>query len=285
MDACQTPGMRPSSLTMNMRSVITVILVLACIGLAGVLIFTQKEHVTKQAEATERITALSNNVFQTTVDLDQERQVNVKIREELEMRRGQVSGLSNRLSETTTVLSQTEQSLKQTEESLKTTQAEVAKRESRIGELESQNQALDRRALDLSTAITNLTAEIEQTTAKLAASEGDKAFLEKELQRLIAEKTELEKQFNDIAVLRAQVAKLKEELNVSRRLEWIRQGLFTRAEQKGAEQLIQKEPLGSRPARPPVYELNVEVGADGTVRVIPPSTNSPATSSPPATVP
>ncbi len=49
----------------------------------------------------------------------------------------------------------------------------------------------------------------------------------------MAEKAELERQFNDLAVLRAQVSKLKEELSVARRLEWIRQGLFASTEQRG----------------------------------------------------
>ena len=159
----------------------------------------------------------------------------------------------------------------------------MARRDAKIADLESQNQALDQRALDLSTAITNLTSQIDDTKQKLAASEGDKAFLEKELERLIAEKAELERQFNDLAVLRAQVSKLKEELSISRRLEWIRQGLFARAEQKGAEQLMQKPSPPTNPAaKTPAYDLNVEVNADGSVKIIPPLANKPAdTNSPP----
>jgi hypothetical protein len=78
-------------------------------------------------------------------------------------------------------------------------------------------------------------------------------------------------------VLRAQVAKLKEELNVSRRLEWIRKGLFPAGEQKGASLLIQGANAPKKPAKPEGnYDLNVEVSADGSVKVIPPLTNAPA---------
>ena len=84
-------------------------------------------------------------------------------------------------------------------------------------------------------------------------------------QRLIAEKAELERQFNDLTVLRAQVAKLKQAMNIARRLEWIRQGLFASSEQKGAQKLMQG--LGASPSQTkaarPAYDLNVEVGADG----------------------
>src|SRR5207253_5788667 len=100
-------------------------------------------------------------------------------------------------------------------------------------------QALDKQAIDLSASITNLTLQIADTQKRLDASEGDKAFLEKELKRLMAEKAELERQFNDLTVLRAQVSKLKEELSIARRLEWIRQGLFASTEQKGAQKLMQ----------------------------------------------
>jgi len=89
--------------------------------------------------------------------------------------------------------------------------------------------------LDLNAAITNLNTQILETQRKLTASEGDKAFLEKELKRLMGEKAELERQFNDLKVLRAQVAKLKEELTIARRLDWIRRGLFTSSVQRWKE--------------------------------------------------
>ena len=134
----------------------------------------------------------------------------------------------------------------------------------------------------MSTAITNLTTQIEETQRKLATSEGEKGFLEKELKRLMAEKAELERQFNDLAVLRAQVSKLKEELSVARRLQWIRQGLFAGDDQKGAQKLMQSSAPAQSKAPKPSYDLNVEVSADGSVKVIPPLTNRPAATNPPA---
>jgi hypothetical protein len=93
-----------------------------------------------------------------------------------------------------------------------------------------------------------------------------------------------------LKVLRTQVAKLKEDLSISRRLAWIREGIFARDEQKGAQQLMQKSPpaFGSNSTplvaaapkpKPGNYDLNVEVNSDGTVRVIPP-TNAVPTNAP-----
>jgi len=92
----------------------------------------------------------------------------------------------------------------------------------------------------------------------------------------MAEKAELERQFNDLAVLRAQVRKLKSELSISKRLEWIRQGLFATGEEKGGQVLTQMHNTSSNAKPAYSYDLNVEVSADGTVKVIPPLTNAPA---------
>ena len=173
-------------------------------------------------------------------------------------------------------LTQTAASLAKTETTLQATEAEVKKRDAKIAELESTNQQLDKQAADLSASITNLNNKITETQRKLTAAEGDKAFLQKELERLIAEKTELEKQFNDLAVLRQQVKHLKEELSIARRIEWIRQGLFGAGETKGAQQLVQNlgAPLSKTKTN---YDLNVEINADGSVKVIVPlqNTNAP----------
>ena len=72
--------------------------------------------------------------------------------------------------------------------------------------------------------------------------------------------------------IEAQVAKVKEEMNISRRLAWQRKGLM--ADQKGAEQLLQKNAAYSAPPKQPQYDLNAEVSSDGSYRILPPQTNS-----------
>ena len=71
------------------------------------------------------------------------------------------------------------------------------------------DEALDARAADLSVAIGGLTSQIEETQQQLAMAEGDKALLQTELKRLMAEKAELERQLNDVTVLKAQISKLR----------------------------------------------------------------------------
>jgi chromosome segregation ATPase len=266
----------------NRIGVIVLVLVLVCAGLGIALIAIKKQAGEQLHELAEKNGALSNSWATTHDELDQQTQTNALLRGDLERQQKAFDALTNTYTQVLGTLSQASNSLTTTEAALKTSQEETAKRDAKIADLEAQNQALDKRAVDLSTAITNLTTQIEETKHKLATSEGEKGFLEKELKRLMAEKAELERQFNDLTVLRAQVSKLKEELSVARRLEWIRQGLFATTEERGAQKLMQGPAASQVKAPKPTYDLNVEVSADGSVKVIPPLTNRPAATNPPA---
>src|SRR6185503_9825360 len=135
--------------------------------------------------------------------------------------------------------------------------AEIEKKDAQINQLTSQTNQLTLKMDDLTGAIDKLGKQIADTERRLAASEGDREFLLTELKRLQVEKAELERQFNDLSVLRAQVSKLKEELTVARRLEWLRMGIYGMGDKKGAEKLMQ----GAKPPPPRTntFDLNVEV--------------------------
>ena len=252
-----------------------IVLVVICLGLVIALVAIKKQAMEEHRTDTGTIVTLSNDLRETSSKLDEQRQVTVMLEKDLDTQRKSYGELSNNLTQVSGTLTKTEATLKATEE-------EVRKRDSRIADLETQNQMLDKQAADLSLEITNLTTKITETQRRLAASEGDRALLEKELKHLLAEKTELERQFNDLTILRAQVSKLKEEMVVARRTEWMRQGLYATSEQKGAQKLMQGVAAPQTKAAPkPSYDLNVEVSADGSVKVIPP-TNAPTSSKPPA---
>ncbi len=257
-----------------------IILILLCVGLIVALVVNQQKATALHTEDTQTIISKSNQLVQTTIDLEEVRKVNTDLNKDLDTRKSELLSMTNNLNDVAAALAKTEDTLKTTQEQRA---KEVAERDAKIASLESQNLALDQRALELNGAITNLTAQIDDTQKRLAASEGDKAFLQKELSRLMTEKAELEKQFNDLKVLRTQVAKLQEELTISRRLEWIRQGLFARDAKKGAQLLMEgrapafpSTPKTNAPPAANKYDLNVEVSSDGSVKVIPPLTNAPA---------
>ena len=284
-DACLPNPALSRILVRNMKNrigVLVLVLVLVCAGLGIALIAIKRHAADQQLELTEKNSDLSDTLVKTREKLEWQQQVNAALESDRDRRIKEAAALTNKYVESLSTLAQISNNLVKTEVALKASQEETAKRDVKVAELETQNQELDKKAVDLSTAITNLTAQIEETKRKLATSEGEKGFLDKELKRLMAEKFELERQFNDLAVLRAQVSKLKEELSVARRLEWIRQGLFAATDQKGAQKLMQGPAASQVKAPKPAYDLNVEVSADGSVKVIPPLTNRPAVTNPPA---
>lgn len=242
-----------------------IVLAVICLGLAVVLVSSKKQATAEKQKDTETILYHSNEWVKTSGELNEQRQVNTLLTNDLTSTRNDFANLTNKFTAVASTLSNTEATLK-------ASQTAVAQRDQRIAALETQNHELDEKAIGLSAALTNLTTQIEETQRKLTASEGDKAFLEKELKRMMVEKAELERQFNDLAILRAQVSKLKEELSIARRLDWIRKGLFS-DEPKGAQKLTQLQPKSDKTNQ---FDLNVEVNADGSVKVIAPLTNAPA---------
>ena len=255
-------------------TVALIVLLLACVGLGVALVTRNKQAAEQHQHDNEVILYHSNQLVDANSKLEEQRQVNSNLEKDLSARKADISKLS-------TDLTQTGESLSKTEAALKAALEETAKRDAKIAELESQKETLDKQAVDLKSSISGLENKIAETQKRLAASEGDKAFLEKELKRLMAEKAELERQFNDLAVLRAQVHKLKEELSIARRLEWIRQGIFASQDQKGAQKLMQGfASNNTRPANTNRYDLNVEVNADGSVKVVEPATAANASTNP-----
>lgn len=152
-------------------------------------------------------------------------------------------------------------------------QQEIAARDARINDLNSNNDELTKKINGLNVSIQGLEKNIVETARKLAAAEGDREFLVKELKRLQAEKAELEQRMKDLAFLREQVQQLRAELNVARRLDWIRRGIYGAGEIKKGSQIMQESLSQPKPGQPG-HNLEVEITRDGAVKVAP-GTNAP----------
>lgn len=243
-----------------------------CIGLGVGLLVRHAKAVDEERKAEARIKQLSDDVVHTQDQLSEQKKVNDTLEKTLENRTVEAQGLSNKLESVTATLTRTEQDAKAAAEQAKD---EIAKRDAKIADLEGKNDDLTKQMADLNTSITGLESQIDDTKKKLAASEGDREFLLKELKRLQTEKAELERKFNDLAVLRDQVRKLRDELSIARRLEWIRRGLY--GSEKGAEKL--QKGLVSAGAQTN-YDLNVEIKQSGGAKIVPGNTNTPPANAP-----
>ena len=267
--------------------VVIVILAVVCAGLAIAFFATKKHADDQHATDVTTINDFSNQVVDANEHLKEAGQVNLTLsndlassQQELALDAEQMTQLSNNLATATAALADIKTSLADTKTSLATEQEMVTNLNTRISDLEAQNKALDLQAESLSKALAQLTAQIEETKNQLAISETNSAYLQGELQKQLAQKAELEHKFNDVDELRGQVKKLKDEMFIARRLQWMKSGDNTN--KKGAELLMMHSaPAANPPPRKPPtpnYDLNVEIGSDGSVKVIPPlsGTNRPA---------
>jgi len=252
-----------------------IVLILICVALIAAIIWSQRQSTLQRSRDEASIGSYSNKWVDTSASLDQQRQVNTSLEGDLKKQRDSFLDLTNNYT-------QVSSNLEQTQTTLKSTREDVARRDAKIADLESQNQALDQRALDLSTAITNLTSQIDDTKQKLAASEGTRRFWKRSWNGSSPKRPS----WKGSSMIwpssgRRSQAQGRAEHFAPAGMD--SPGLFARAEQKGAEQLMQKPSPSINPAaKTPTYDLNVEVNADGSVKIIPPLANKPAeTNSPP----
>jgi chromosome segregation ATPase len=273
MEACQIRARRGKLRGVKLNST-AVILIIACALLALVLVVSDKKHAEETQKEEQTIQELTNNLSTVQDKLSQQVIVNSALETNLAATKLEDS---NALAAVKTELANTAASLEKTRADAKAAAAAaetaLAERDKKIGDLEGKNTEMDKEAEELRGSITNLQTQIDITKKKLATSEGDRATLLVQLKALQAQKDDLEQKYNDLASLKAQVKKLKDNLAISRRLDWIRDGLYDSIRVKGGER--QMHPLATAPP-PGETPMNVEIRQDGTVRVTAPTpTNTP----------
>jgi chromosome segregation ATPase len=251
-----------------------VFLILASLGLGVGLMMRHKQAVEVVQQKDEKIDLLSKDLNEEKNKRDEQEKLAMYLQTNLVVRTEELSGASNNLAKLNAELARTQKEMQAAAEAAR---ADIERRDAQIASLTTETNAMTQKLDDMNASIGKLGKLISDTERKLAASEGDREFLLKELKRLQVEKADLERQFNDLSVLRTQVAKLKEELSIARRLEWIRLGIYGASEKKGAEKLMAGSTAAAKTNN---FNLNVELKQDGGAQVV-----SPDATKPPATVP
>jgi chromosome segregation ATPase len=248
-----------------------VILAIACIGLGIALFATKKQSDDQHTTDVTSMLELSNQLVGATIQLNDFRVANVNLTNDLASSRQQLTLTEQQAEQLSNSLAAATATLEDTRTSLAATRDQITNLNTHISDLETQNKILDQRASDLTNTIAQLSASIENTQNRLAIAETNRTFIEQELQKQMAQKAELEHKFNDIDEVRVQVKKLRDEMFIARRLQLMKND---NGQKKGAELLMQRTPaITNAPAtadHQTNYNLNVEVGSDGSVRVIPP---------------
>ncbi len=251
-----------------------IVLIIVAIGLAVGLIVVNNKATEQKKDADSKIEVLSNSVVSTRATLVEYQGVNQTLETNLAATKTE---FSNKLALSEATLHSTEADLEKARADAKA-QAEadaaaVAQRDKKIAELQNQNTDLDKQSSDLRNTISQLDTQIATTQKKLAESQGDRTLLLAELKRLQAQHADLERKFNDLAALRLQVRKLKQEVDMARQLDWMRRGVYAATGEKGGEHLMQH---GTNAAAPANADLSVELRQQGGVKIqSSSSTNSP----------
>jgi len=232
------------------------LLSLVCIVLA-VQLYTHRSSPRRDANNLvsygTQFSSLSNEVVETRIKAENEARLSAYLHSNLTVRVAELAAASN-------ALNLTSASLSSTWNELKLVQEEVKKQAARVAELEGEKDDMQTKLDELAGSIQSLNTQIAEAKRKLAAAEGDKGSIAKELARLQSDKAALLQQFNDLAALRAQVALLKDEAAINRRLVWRAQGVYQTSNRKGAEALISKPAVSTLAGN---SSLEVEVRENG----------------------
>ena len=257
----------------------TIILIVICLGLGGGLWYRHHTAVAKKRSDDDQIRHLLAQVEEQGRQLKAQIVANSNLTATIQAKSVDLENSLSQLSQTRGLLGKTEAEVKATREELESAKVMVSRRAGRIAELEGANTELERKANEMQAAIADLEVRIADTQRRLDTSEGNRSFLLKELKRLQAEKADLERRFSDLAELREQIKKTKKELVVSRRLDWMRRGLYGTAQKSGAELLqggLRRQPHAPKPD----VDLDVEIRRDGPATVAPSVQAPPGTTAP-----
>ncbi len=246
-----------------------IVLIIVAAGLGIGLVVVNNKARREEQDLYDQLTVQSNTVTSIKASLTDQQAVNQALETNLAATR---IDFSNKLALSESNLRATQDSLDKTTAEAKAKEdaytADIAQRDKKISDLEAQNLDLDKQGAALHDHINGLQSQIAATQDKLAKSEGDREVLLKELKRLQTEKTTLEARFNDLAVLQAQVKKLKADLVEARIVDWTRRGIYENGKEKGGERLI-ASPEAPQTAVDP--SLKVELHQNGGTNITAPA--------------
>ena len=252
---------------MNNTSKITILLGIVCaLLLVGLVVRHLQANKVEQAKE-DKIKVVESSLTETQEKLSSQTQNNKVLKAELDTKSDALQSLENRYKSITGELEQAQSTVVAVTTEANEAKKTIADQDKRITELSTERDALTGQMTELNSNMETLEGHILETQRKLASSEGDREFLLKELKRMQAEKADLERQFNDLAVMREQIRKLKDELSIARRIEWIRKGIMGGGSTPKGATLLKRG--FKRRENKPNFDLNVELNQEGGVQVIP----------------
>ena len=122
---------------------------------------------------------------------------------------GMILVYSNRLDESQSASLTFSNHLIEAESAMVLSTEQITNLTRQVAEVESENQTLGRQVMDLTNRVAGLTSQIASNEASLNQANKDYALLENRLRRDVAERVVVERKFNNLSELQAQMQKLK----------------------------------------------------------------------------
>ena len=247
---------------------ISVLLGVVCLCLIGGLIFRHVQAVEKERIGRENLETVQQQLVTTQQKLQVTQQTNVLLQKELETTANELVEMRQRLITFSNDNVRIQGDLAKTTQEKQSALTEANDKDKQIEELESRREELRGQLTTLGSRIQNLERLIDLAKNGLSQSEGERNYLLRELKRLQDEKESIRLKFNNLAMLRDRMNELRNQLTVTRRVEWVKRGLGGGiGTRRGAELLA----LGfQKPIVRTNYNLNVEIKQSGDVRILRP---------------
>jgi chromosome segregation ATPase len=209
-----------------MKQYLSTVLALACTVLVIALIVMKRGDNAQHENDAGAIAGFSNQLTSAQV--------------QIASCNGMILTLSNRFDESRSASLTFSNHLIEAESTIVLDTEQITNLNRQVAELESENQILGRRVMDLTNQMASLTGQITLTGASLDQANTNYALLENRLRRDVAERIVVERKFNNLSELQAQMQKLK----------------------KNPAEVISSESIYAG--------LGVEVKSNGTIHVISP---------------
>jgi|SRR5208282_2387363 chromosome segregation ATPase len=178
-----------------MKQYLFTVLALACIVLVISVIVMKRGDNAQHENDAGAITDFSNQL------------ASVKV--QVAAYNGTLITLSNSLDESQSVSLTFSNHLAEAESTIALDTEQITHLNRQVAEVESENQTLGQRVMDLTNQMAGLTSQIALTRTNLAQANRDYALLENRLRRDVAERLVVERKFNNLSELQAQMERLK----------------------------------------------------------------------------
>lgn len=182
-----------------MKHILSVILGLVCLALGASLFVSNRNNSAQYEKDAEEITSTSNLLSSAQTDLSTSQEKAINFSNLLESSRSTSLTFSNELVEAKSAFATAKEGLDR----------QISDLNRQISNSETESQALSQHTADLTNQVAGFTNQIALLRSNWVQAVKDYALLENRFRRDVAERVVVERKFNNLSALNAQIEELK----------------------------------------------------------------------------